>query len=192
MNKVDTDHVQRAPGTWSYKHGGLNEWTDEGSAFLSDHYAAIGRRWWRRAGWSRRLESYGPWEYPSSKPPPSLQAPLTPRITTSLGRLGSVAILREGKGSTEKEVIYSRSPARWQKQDQNEGFKIPSPGLFPLCHEIAINSAIWARVGIHRHSKLLSTPLSMMQSLSFFFFFYCCGCYSNRFDFLIMFLLGLM
>lgn len=42
--KVDTDHMQRAPGTWSYKHGGLNEWTDEGSAFLSDHSAATGRR----------------------------------------------------------------------------------------------------------------------------------------------------
>lgn len=36
-------------------HRGLKEWRDtNGAAFLSDHSATVGRRWWRRArveGW---------------------------------------------------------------------------------------------------------------------------------------------
>lgn len=48
------------------------------------------------------------WDYPSSQPPPSFQASLTHRRITSSGWLGSTAILRGGKGSRKKEVIYPR------------------------------------------------------------------------------------
>lgn len=54
---------------------------------------------------------------------------------------------------------------------QKEGFKIPSPGLFALCHEIPINLAVCVRDVTHGHSELLNTPLSRRHIPIFFFFF---------------------